>query len=67
MVCRSGDELAGDVGRVFPLPLKTGVIDRTGDVIRALLVNSTARQKQFQFNPLHSNSNGGGNPSCNHA
>lgn len=45
MVCRSGDELAGDVGRVFPLPLKTGVIDRTGDVIRALLVNSTARQK----------------------
>lgn len=44
MVCRSGDVLAGDVGRVFPL--KTGVIERTGDVIRALFATSTHKHTQ---------------------
>lgn len=40
MVCRSGDELAGEVGRVFPFPLKRGDGERIGDVSRALFGGS---------------------------
>ncbi len=41
MVCRSGDKPAGDVGRVFPFPLNTGVDERNGDVNRPCVPAST--------------------------
>ena len=40
MVWRSGDELIGDVGRVLPFPLNTGVDERKGEVKRVWLVDS---------------------------